>query len=385
MKYLTKTIILLSFVSFFTDIASEMLYPVMPLYLQSIGFSIVAIGILEGIAEAVSGLSKGYFGNLSDKKGMRLPFVRAGYALSAVSKPLIALFTNIYWVFTFRTLDRFGKGIRTGARDAILSDETTSENKGKVFGFHRSLDTFGAVLGPGLALIYLYFYPENYVTLFYLAFIPGIISIAFTFLIKEKKILQDNTFSGNSFKEFLYYFKRSGTEYKKSVAGFLAFAFFNSSDVFLLLMLKYKGYSDLYLIVIYIFYNLIYALSSFPFGIIADKIGLKKTFIIGLLFFAAAYLLIAFADNIVLILIVFAVYGLYAAGTEGISKAWISNIVPKSETATAIGTYTAFNSISLMLASFAGGLLWYNFSPQVMFIFSAAGAFLVALYFLIRK
>jgi MFS family permease len=362
-----------------------MLYPVMPLYLQSIGFSIVAIGILEGIVEAGSGLSKGYFGNLSDKKGGRLPFVRAGYALSAVSKPLIAFCTNIYWVFTFRTLDRFGKGIRTGARDAILSDETTSEYKGKVFGFHRSLDTFGAVLGPGLALIYLFFYPENYVTLFYIAFIPGIISIAFTFLIKEKNIQPDNAFSGNSFKEFLFYFKRSGNEYKKSVTGFLAFAFFNSSDVFLLLMLKYKGYPDSYLIGIYIFYNLIYALSSFPFGIIADKIGLKKTFIIGLIFFAIAYLLIAFADNIILIFIVFTIYGLYAAGTEGISKAWISNIVPKSETATAIGTYTAFNSIFLMLASFAGGLLWYNFSPQTMFIFSAAGAIFVAFYFLFRK
>jgi MFS family permease len=385
MKYLTKTIILLSFVSFFTDIASEMLYPVMPLYLQSIGFSIVAIGILEGIAEAVSGLSKGYFGNLSDKKGVRLPFVRAGYALSAVSKPLIAFFTNIYWVFAFRTLDRFGKGIRTGARDAILSDESTKENKGRVFGFHRGLDTMGAVLGPALALLYLYFYPENYVMLFYIAFIPGIISIAFTFSIKEKKILPGNAFRGNSFKEFLLYFKKSGTEYKKSVVGFLAFAFFNSSDVFLLLMLKYKGYSDSYLIGIYIFYNLIYALSSFPFGIIADKIGLKNTFIIGLILFAAAYLMITFADNIILIFIVFAVYGLYAAGTEGISKAWISNIVSKSETATAIGTYTAFNSIFLMLASFAGGLLWYNFSPQAMFIFSASGAILVAIYFLLKK
>lgn len=384
MKYLTKTILLLSFVSFFTDIASEMLYPVMPVYLQSIGFSIVAIGILEGIAEAVSGLSKGYFGNLSDKKGVRMPFVRAGYALSAVSKPLIAFFTNIYWVFTFRTLDRFGKGIRTGARDAILSDESIKENKGKVFGFHRGLDTLGAVVGPALALLYLYFYPENYVTLFYIAFIPGIISIAFTFLIKEKMIHPGNAFSGNSFKEFIFYFKRCGTEYKKSVAGFLAFAFFNSSDVFLLLMLKYKGYSDSYLIGIYIFYNLIYALSSFPFGILADKIGLKKTFIIGLIFFAAAYLLIAFADSVVLILIVFTVYGLYAAGTEGISKAWISNIVPKSETATAIGTYTAFNSIFLMLASFTGGMLWYNLSPQAMFIFSAGGAVIVAVYFLRR-
>ncbi len=147
-KILTRTILLVSFVSFFTDIASEMLYPVMPVYLQSIGFSVILIGILEGLAEATAGLSKGYFGKYSDKIGSRVPFVRWGYILSAVSKPLMAAFAVPIWVFLVRTLDRLGKGIRTGARDAMLSDEATKENKGKVFGFHRALDTAGAALGP---------------------------------------------------------------------------------------------------------------------------------------------------------------------------------------------------------------------------------------------
>ena len=150
--------------------ASEMLYPVMPAYLRSIGFSIVAIGLLEGLAEAVAGLSKGYFGKLSDHKGRRVPFVQLGYSLSALSKPLMALLIQSLWIFFARTIDRLGKGIRTGARDALLSSETTPEHKGRVFGFHRSWDTIGAVLGPAAALIYLYFRPGEYRTLFFGSF-----------------------------------------------------------------------------------------------------------------------------------------------------------------------------------------------------------------------
>lgn len=157
MKYITRTVWVLSLISLFTDTASEMLYPIMPIYLKSIGFSIVLIGVLEGFAEAVAGLSKGYFGKLSDQSARRIPFVQIGYAFSAISKPMMAVFVYPLWIFFARTVDRFGKGIRTGARDAILSDEASHETKGKVFGFHRSMDTFGAVLGPLLALLYLYF------------------------------------------------------------------------------------------------------------------------------------------------------------------------------------------------------------------------------------
>ena len=164
MKYITRTVWVLSLVSLFTDAASEMLYPIMPIYLKSIGFSIVLIGILEGFAEATAGFSKGYFGKLSDNAGKRIPFVQIGYAFSAISKPMMAIFIYPIWIFFARTIDRFGKGIRTGARDALLSDEATSETKGQVFGFHRSMDTLGAVIGPSLALIYLYFYPQDYKT-----------------------------------------------------------------------------------------------------------------------------------------------------------------------------------------------------------------------------
>jgi MFS family permease len=185
-KILTRTILLVSFVSLFTDIASEMLYPIMPVYLRSIGFSVLLIGILEGVAEATAGISKGYFGNLSDVLQKRVPFVRGGYTLSAISKPLLAFFTFPLWVFFARTIDRLGKGIRTSARDAMLSDETTPEHKGKVFGFHRSMDTVGAAIGPIFALIYLSFYPGEYKWMFIIAFFPGLIAILLTFFLKDK-------------------------------------------------------------------------------------------------------------------------------------------------------------------------------------------------------
>ena len=197
MKYITKTVWILSLVSLFTDAASEMLYPIMPIYLQSIGFSIVLIGILEGVAEATAGLSKGYFGRLSDVNGKRVPFVQLGYALSAISKPMMAIFVFPLWIFFARTIDRFGKGIRTGARDALLSDEATVETKGRIFGFHRGMDTLGAVIGPSLALVYLYFYPESYKTLFFIAFIPGLLAVISSFYLKEKTLfyLKRNTCS----------------------------------------------------------------------------------------------------------------------------------------------------------------------------------------------
>lgn len=382
-KIITRTILLISLVSFFNDIASEMLYPVMPVYLKSIGFSIALIGILEGIAEATAGISKGYFGNLSDKTGKRLPFVQIGYLLSAVSKPLMALFTAPLWIFTARTFDRLGKGIRTSARDAILSDETTSQYKARVFGFHRAFDTLGACIGPVLALIYLYFYPEQYYWLFIIAFVPGLFSIIITFFIKERKTIETQI-KKPGFFSYLSYWKIAGTNYKLLLFGLLAFAFFNSSDAFLLLMLKNQGLSDVQMIGIYIFYNLIYALLSMPIGILADKLGMKKILIFGLICFAIVYFGMAFSFKIWQFAILFFIYGIYAASTEGVSKALITNISDKSNTATAVGFYTSFLSIFTMLASSIAGVL-YMINPVLMFVFSGIGVSLVAIYFMTIK
>lgn len=381
MKYITKTVWILSLVSLFTDTASEMLYPIMPIYLKSIGFSIILIGILEGVAEATAGLSKGYFGKLSDKSGKRVPFVQFGYAFSAISKPMMALFVFPIWIFFARTIDRFGKGIRTGARDALLSDEATPLTKGKIFGFHRSMDTVGAVLGPLFALLYLYFYPEDYKTLFFIAFIPGVLAILASSFLKDKKRNIDIKKARVSFFSFLNYWKTSPAIYRKVTIGLLAFTLFNSSDVFLLLKAKQAGLDDTQVIGVYIFYNLIYALFAFPLGILADKIGLKKIFVFGLAVFAVVYFGMSISSNIYFIAGLFFLYGIYGASTEGISKAWISNITDKNDTATAIGTYTAFQSIFTMLASSLAGFIWYQFGAGATFLVTGIATVLVILYF----
>jgi len=363
--------------------ASEMLYPIMPIYLRTIGFSIVLIGILEGVAEATAGLSKGYFGKLSDTSGTRVPFVQIGYAFSAISKPMMAVFIYPLWIFFARTIDRFGKGIRTGARDAILSDEATPQTKGKVFGFHRSMDTLGAVIGPLLALIYLYYYPGYYKRLFYIAFLPGLFAVLASFFLKEKNKRVEKPQTSVSFFSFLYYWRESPTVYRKLVGGLLVFTLFNSSDVFLLLKAKEAGLNDTEVIGVYIFYNLIYALFAFPIGIIADKIGLKTIFVIGLTLFATVYFGMAINTNTYFFFGLFFLYGIYAAATEGISKAWISNITEKKDTATAIGTFSGLQSICTMLASSLTGLIWFQFGATTAFMLTAIVTVFVFVYFLI--
>mgnify|MGYP003116471147 CR=1 FL=1 len=363
--------------------ASEMLYPVLPIYLQSIGFSIVLIGILEGFAEAMAGLSKGYFGKLSDNSGKRVPFVRLGYSISALSKPLMAVFVLPVWIFLLRSLDRLGKGIRTGARDAILSDEATPETKGKVFGLHRSMDTLGAVLGPGLALIYLYYYPENYKTLFYLAAVPGVLAILATFYLKDKRKVIITKNYRTPFFSFLNYWKESPKKYRQIVLGLLLFAVVNSSDVFLLLKAKEAGIDDPMIIGFYIFYNLIYAIFAFPLGAIADKIGLPIIYMIGLLLFSSVYFTMSYQLDLPSYFIVFFIYGIFAAATDGISKAWISNIVKPSDTATAIGTYSGFQSICALLASGWTGLVWFYYGSSIAFMITGCITIIIAVYFIV--
>jgi len=376
--YITKPILIISLVSLFTDMASEMLYPVMPIFLTSIGFSAVLIGVLEGFAEMIAGLSKGYFGQLSDVRQKRLPFVQAGYLLSAISKPMLAIFATPVWIFFTRTVDRLGKGLRTAPRDVLLSAQTATENKAKVFGFHRSMDTFGAVLGPSIALVFLYFYPGSYKTLFVIAFIPGIAAVIFTLFLKEKKVPPLD--KKINFFSFLKYIKTSDQQYRKLLLGLLIFALVNSSDILLLLKMKESGMDDSTIIMVYIFYNLVYALLSFPAGIIADKVGIKKTFIFGLFLFVIVYAGFSLTDQNWVYWILFFLYGVYAACTEGIAKAWITNISFANEAGTAIGTYASLSSLGAFVASASAGLLWALFNAETAFAFTAIVAFATAIY-----
>lgn len=378
--FITRNIWVLSLVSLFTDIASEMLYPIMPVYLKSIGFSIIFIGLLEGFAEATAGLSKGYFGHRSDLLGRRLPFVQLGYALSAISKPMMAAFVNPIWVFFARSTDRLGKGIRTGARDALLSDEATPETKGRVFGFHRAMDTAGAVIGPLLALCYLQWYPGAYRMLFLIAFLPGVLAILLTLFIQEKRKVHPEGISKPGFWDFLRYWKRSPPEYRRLAGALLVFTLFNSSDVFLLLKIKESGMSDSAVIGVYIFYNIVYALAAWPMGILADRLGMKRVFVSGLLLFACVYTGMAFASTLPAFLGLFLLYGLYAASTEGVAKAWLSNISDRKDTATAIGTFTALQSMGALGASSLAGIIWYSLGAGFTFAASAGIAVIVAIY-----
>ena len=185
-KKITRTVWLLSLVSLMNDFSSEMLYPIIPLFLTQIGYSTLLIGILEGFADLVAGLGKIYMGSVSDSFNRRLPFINLGYSLSVISRPLIGLTTFISLIFLGRGLDKVGKGIRTGARDALLADESDEKNRAEIFGFHRSMDTIGAILGPLVAIIYLSYHPGDYKTIFLITILPGIIAVLISFLIKEK-------------------------------------------------------------------------------------------------------------------------------------------------------------------------------------------------------
>lgn len=395
MRIISRTVLILSLVSLFADVASEMLYPIIPVYLKEIGFSVLWIGILEGVVNFTAGISKGYFGKLSDEKGIRLPFVRLGYMLSAISKPLIGFFVTPIWIFFVRTLDRLGKGVRVAAKDAMLSEEATKATKARVFGFNRALDTAGATIGPAIALVFLLFYPGEYKTLFYIAFIPGVISVLFLFMLKEKKQPVSTLEKGNFFS-FLKYWKIATPGYKRLVAGLLLFALFNSSDVFLLLKtkeaigddtVKILGNtfnSDTITIAAYVFYNLVWALGSYPFGILADKIGYKKLFVSGLVLFAIVYAGFAFNPSIGAIFILFGLYGAFSAATDGVSKAWITNIAHNKNTATAIGFYTSCQSVCTLGASMIAGFVWDQFGSTYTFISTSAIALIVFIYFLLR-
>jgi MFS family permease len=395
MRIITRTVLILSMVSLLADIASEMLYPVIPVYLKEIGFSVLGIGILEGVVNFTAGISKGYFGKRSDERGLRLPFVKLGYLLSAVSKPLIATFTYPAWIFFVRSMDRLGKGVRTAARDALLSQEATPSTKARVFGFHRSMDTVGAAIGPVLALAFLFFYPGNYKTLFYLAFIPGILSVGLIFLLKEKKQPVSTMGRGNFFS-FFGYWKIASPEFKKVVPGLLLFALFNSSDIFLLLITKETigaqtisignvvFNADTLTIGAYIFYNLVYAAASYPMGVLADRLGYKKIILTGFALFAVVYGGFAFQPSIAVIFILFSVYGIYAAATEGVIKAWVANLARKENTATAIGFYTSCESICTLFASIIAGALWTGLGSTSTFLVTAIITILVFIYFLLR-
>lgn len=378
-KKISKQVIILGLVSFFTDFSSEMLYPITPIFLTSIlGASMSIVGIIEGIAEVTAGFFKGYFGFLSDKLDKRKIFVVSGYGVSGLVKSLPGIFANIPIVIISRVIDRIGKGVRTAPRDALLSSYA-KENSGAVFGFHRSMDTFGAVAGPLIAILLLSYFSFSYSQIYLFAFIPSAIAIIFTFVVKEVKV--ESNQSGKNF--YSAFWKSSPKEYKYFLVLVTLFSLSNSSDVFLILKSKEITNSDSTSLVGYVFYNLVYAISSYPVGIISDKIGKKKMFIVGLIIYSIVYFAFAFNSSFILLWFLFAMYGVYASATEGVSKALVSDIVKKEYKGTAIGLLTMSSSFAIMIGSFMAGILWDNFGSQIPFLLSSAIS-LIAAILLIR-
>jgi MFS family permease len=376
-----RQVLILGMVSLFTDIASEMLYPVTPIFLTAIlGSSMAVVGIIEGIAEFIAGLLKGYFGNLSDKVGKRSVFVVIGYGLSAISKPLPGIFQNIPTVLFSRVADRTGKGIRTAPRDALLGSYSNG-NSGAVFGFHRGMDTLGAAIGPIAALVLLYYFPDNFQLIFLLAFVPSAIAVLLTMLIKDKPV-NTNLKSKQNYFEF---WKSSPKTYKKILVLIVIFSLVNSSDVFLILKSRDVSDSSTLAIFGYIFYNLIYAAASYPLGGLSDKLGKKKIFSLGLIIFSLVYFGFAFIPDIKIIWLLFTLYGIYAAATEGISKAWISDLIADEQRGSAIGLLTMLSGFSVMLGSFLTGILWDNFGSAVPFLLSAVVSLFIAFIIFFQK
>ncbi|QUW00827.1 MFS transporter [Chloracidobacterium sp. MS 40/45] len=377
---ISRPIMLLGLVSLLTDMASELLYPVAPLYLTGpLGASLVVVGLLEGIAEGMGGFLKGYFGALSDRLGTRAPFVRAGYTMSALSKPLPGLWPSAGVVVVGRLADRLGKGLRSAPRDALLAGYAPAGAQGRVFGFHRAMDTAGAVLGPLLAIAFLTWRPGDYTTLFLLAFLPGVLAVLCVWRVRDAPFPAT---PGRRFAPFAVfaYWRSAPRPYRQLVAALTLFGLVNSSDVFLILKAKQVGFSDTAAIGGYVLYNGVYALAAYPAGNLADRLGKRQVIVLGLGWYAVVYAGFALLTETWQAWLCFALYGLYAAATEGVSKAWIADLVPPEQRGSAIGLQTMLASFSVLVASSSAGLLWEHVAPAAPFWLAAGGAGLAALW-----
>lgn len=366
---LSRNVVVLGVVSFFADVSSEMVYPIIPLFLTgTLGAPVLAVGIIEGIAESTASLLKFVFGWLSDKLGRRVPFTIAGYGLAALAKPGLALAFAWPVVLFVRFVDRAGKGIRTAPRDALIAGSTDPENRGRAFGFHRALDTSGAIVGPLVALLLLATLSDNYRSIFLLAFIPGALSVLALLAVREvartpvSELPPLLTLRGYD-RRFLLF-----------VAITLLFSIGNSSDAFLILRAEDLGLGATAVVFAYVVYNITYAGLSLPAGIRSDDVGRRPVLIAGFVIFTLVYLGFAFATDAWMVWPLFLVYGAYIAFTEGVGKAFIADLVPDERRGSAMGLYNASVGAMVLVASVMGGALWQFVGPAATFLAGAASA-----------
>ena len=384
----SKNVFVLGLVSFFNDVASEMIYPLVPIFLTSVLAAPVAIvGLTEGFAESTASLLKVISGWLSDKWQKRKPLVVFGYSLSAISKILLGLASSWPFVLVARFIDRFGKGTRTSARDALITESSESTARGRAFGFHRAFDTLGAVLGPLIALLAIHFLGNKFRLIFLLAFIPAFIGVLLlVFFVKERKKETDSYSStGKTPPAFHFNWHDLNPSFKIFLLISLIFSLGNSSDAFLILRAQNLGLSLTLVVLVYVLFNLTYSLLSTPAGIISDKIGPKKVLLAGFLLFSAVYLSFGLAHSSLFLWFLFPIYGIYMALTEGVGKAYISNLVPQEKAGTAFGVYQTTVGLTTFFASFVAGLLWTYVGVSAPFVYGSLMATISAFLFIILE
>ncbi|HWI61173.1 MAG TPA: MFS transporter [Symbiobacteriaceae bacterium] len=369
-------------VSLFTDISSEMLVPVLPLFLANVlGAPVRAIGLIEGLAEAMASLMKAFSGWLSDRYGKRKPLMVAGYGLSNFLKPMMGFTAGWGQVLAIKLADRFGKGLRGAPRDALIADSAPPEERGRAFGIHRAMDTIGAAIGPLLAFAILSLRPGEYRWVFWAAIIPGVLALFAIIFIKETGSGVKKT--GPVLRNWSLALGAVSPKLRRFMLVGVLFAIGNSSDAFLILRAQNLGLAAALVPLAYFAFNMSYAILSYPAGALSDKIGRKPVIIGGFAVFAVIYLGFAMATQSWMAWPLFLLYGLYYAGTEGVQKAYITDHADKEHRGTAIGVYNALTGLAALPASLIAGYLWDMVGAAAPFYVGSVTAALAAVLLLL--
>lgn len=372
---LSPSVVRLGLVSFFADVSSEMLYPVTPLFLASVLHApIEVIGVIEGVAEAAASIMRSVFGRISDRTRRRRPFVLAGYTIAALSKPLIAVAQSWPLVLVARVSDRFGKGMRAPARDAMLADSCAPAERGRAFGWHRAMDSAGAVVGPLIALALIAWTSGNLRLVIALTVVPGLLGAALVLTVREVRGPADEGATDDRAIAPATRMRDLPRPFLVYLLAWAPFALANSSDVFLILRAHDLGYSTTLTVLLYAAYNVVYSLASPIFGGLADKFGARRVLVGGLGVFALVYVGLALASAPWLLWPLFAVYGLYIAATDGVGKAYAVGLVPSDSRATSVGLLGGVTGVATLIASSVAGVLWATAGPWAAFAFGASGA-----------
>lgn len=375
---LPKPVWYIGWVSFLTDTATEAIYPLLPLFLSRVlGASALSLGLIEGAADGVSSVLKLLSGTLSDRLKVQRPLVLAGYALSSAIRPFIALATAWPQVFLLRFIDRIGKGIRGAPRDAMLARFAPPDQRGRVFGFHRAMDHAGAVAGPLLAALFLFFYPEQYRTLFALTIVPGALAVALVLALPRDEARADIA-AKPGVPLTLAGWSELPSRLRRLLIVILVFTLGNSTDAFLLLQLGEHGLAPLWLPVIWAAQHIVKSSTSVWGGALSDRIGRTRLIVTGWILYACVYIGFALLTSLSLTVALFLVYGVYYGLTEGAEKALIADMAPPDRRGSAFGVYNALLGIGALVASVVFGLVWTYIAPAAAFTMGAALAFAAA-------